>query len=98
MAVSVSLRAPPSYNMHLKKQHMREREHYNILNSISRMLEITNFCDFLSQNETKYISSTLIKVVNYRWIINILYYYENTRGGFKNTDKLYIVTVECLLA
>ncbi len=27
-----------------------------------------------------------------------MYYYENTRGGFKNTDKLYIVTVESLLA
>ncbi len=27
-----------------------------------------------------------------------MYYYENTRGGFKNTDKLYIDTVECLLA
>ncbi len=26
------------------------------------------------------------------------YTYENTRGGFKNTDKLYIVTVKCLFA
>ncbi len=24
-------------------------------------------------------------------------YYENTWGGFKNTDKQYIVTVKCLL-
>ncbi len=30
-------------------------------------------------------------------ISNILDYYENTSDGLNNTDKLYIVVVECLL-
>ncbi len=29
--------------------------------------------------------------------MNILNYYENTRDRLNNTDKLYIVVVECLL-
>ncbi len=29
--------------------------------------------------------------------VNILNYYENARDGLNNTDKLYIVVVECLL-
>ncbi len=44
---------------------------------------------FLSQNEADTYSIQCN--VDYHWIINILYYYENTRDGLKNTDKPYIV-------